>query len=167
MALQGLVGFILSYLNRRGFLLKSGTESGTEKENPLKISGLLWCWEESKQQEIEALFDNMKRIFPKMTRKNNVFIIPRESKKDLRNFWQAQIKKSFKKIKDRHFPFCIGRDNLMESIDDPLTKGAYIFYSNYNGLTRSGKFFNAIERDLEHDEDFTIYLGSVFNCRAE
>ena len=24
---------------------KSGTESGTEKENPLKISGLLWCWE--------------------------------------------------------------------------------------------------------------------------
>ena len=47
MALQGLVGFILSYLNRKGFLPKSGTESGTEKENPLIISGFLWCWEES------------------------------------------------------------------------------------------------------------------------
>ena len=47
MALQGLVGFILSYLNRKGFLLKSGTETGTEKENPLIISGFLWCWEES------------------------------------------------------------------------------------------------------------------------
>ena len=43
MAIQGLVGFILIYLNRKGFLLKSGTESGTEKENPLIISGFLWC----------------------------------------------------------------------------------------------------------------------------
>ena len=26
---------------------KSGTESGTEKRNPLGLSGFLWCWEES------------------------------------------------------------------------------------------------------------------------
>jgi hypothetical protein len=153
-------------INNKNFVTEDNI-TNSNNYGPFHIEYCNQLSEESKQQEIEALFDNMKRIFPKMTRKNNVFIIPRESKKDLRNFWQAQIKKSFKKIKDRHFPFCIGRDNLMESIDDPLTKGAYIFYSNYNGLTRSGKFFNAIERDLEHDEDFTIYLGSVFNCRAE
>ena len=43
--MNNVIVWIVKLIQGRPFSSKSGTESGTEKENPLKISGLLWCWE--------------------------------------------------------------------------------------------------------------------------